>query len=307
MRQSPDELTRRSARSPQNPHLADTPRDPVRVEPLEEELRVTPSRTDEIAEARERDLARRAALRRQHVLRHVERVSADREAVTEAHEPPARLEEAREVVVGDLRRADPCGRELRLESGSLSARGRRASRLPPGDRAASRVARTAGASARQRPRRQPAAERRDRSGPQPRFGREARPRTLRAMRTRAPTGQRARLRRARRRGRVAAHRHERARRSSRRRLRARGARRASRRGGAEAADQERFRRRASSRREGSRGPDRAATIGEESRSWANRSPRRTTRAGELAVPRCTVTRAPSSIGCDLLEGDVEPV
>ena len=41
---------------------------------------------------------------------------------------------------------------------------------------------------------------------------------------------------------------------------------------------------------------RAATTGDARRSWAKRSPRRTTRAVQCAVPRCTCTRASSAIG-----------
>ena len=70
------------------------------------ELRVAASRSDEVAETRERDLSFGLTLREQDVLRDLERIGADRVAVAEPHEPSARLEEARELVVGDLRRSD---------------------------------------------------------------------------------------------------------------------------------------------------------------------------------------------------------
>jgi hypothetical protein len=90
-------------------------RQAVRIESFEEELCVAASRADEIAEARERDLARQPALRDEDVLRHLERIGPDRVAVAQPDESAVRLEEARELVVLDLRRAGACTRELRLE------------------------------------------------------------------------------------------------------------------------------------------------------------------------------------------------
>ena len=52
---------------------------------------------------------------------------------------------------------------------------------------------------------------------------------------------------------------------------------------------------------------RAARTGAARRSWACSSPTRTTRPGMRLVPWCTESRAPSAIGCELLERDLEPV
>src|SRR5204862_1304553 len=94
--------------------VADAPRDAVRVETLEQELRGLAAGAEQVAEARERDAAGGLAFLDERLPGPCVGVGRDRVAVADADEPPALLEEARERGIVDPHRLEA---ELRLERG----------------------------------------------------------------------------------------------------------------------------------------------------------------------------------------------
>src|SRR5581483_8243090 len=93
-------------RAAEDSHVARPARDAVRVEALEQELRRTPAHAEQVAEARQRDLAPRLALRDEHAPHLVVGGTRHGQPGAEADEPPLLLEEAREPRVVHLHRLE---------------------------------------------------------------------------------------------------------------------------------------------------------------------------------------------------------
>ena len=281
--------------APEHPRVADAPRDAVRVHPLEQQLRVAPADAGEVAEARERDPAGGRALRPHQLDRALVRCAPTRVAVAEPDEPTRALEDA-----GRGRDRRPSSRPARLGELVLDRNGLGG---PRAERR--RGARTVEPGA------APLEPEQRLDVPRPRLCRRLDPRVERigavepgSSSARSPSSQARETSQsparstpsAPRRGDGRARRRARARRSSQPGRPARAARTGPDRRGAAERGRAPARPRSSSRRAGSTRSPRAATTRRESRSCAQRSPARATRAGLSAVPRCTVTRAPSAIG-----------
>ena len=118
--------------------VSDAPREPVRVEALEQELRRLPPDAEQVAEARERDAARRLALGHERVARAVVRLGRDRVAVADADEAALLLEEARER---RDRRASAARARAAPPARPQPRRARRALPSRPAGRASRRAAR----------------------------------------------------------------------------------------------------------------------------------------------------------------------
>ena len=116
-------LIRSRGCSPEDAAIADATGEPVLVEALEQELGIAPADSEEVAKAGKGDLARGPALTEDNVRRDLVRACTDRVSSAQPDELPARLEEAGELVVADLRGPDPGGGELALEGSSIVGSG----------------------------------------------------------------------------------------------------------------------------------------------------------------------------------------
>ena len=219
-----------------------------------------------------------------------------------------RVEEARELVVLDLRRAHAGLGELALERVGLGAPPAERRRRRRAGRASRRGARTGAAGRRPPPRTRSEPARPGRSGRPPRCARGGPARAPRATRARTPTAPAARRRAARRRARSAATRRETGacdRRGDVPALEQLPSRDSSRcRGGARVEHDPAAERRLAA--QDTRSP-RAATTGSARRSCAKRSPSSHDPRGRVRRPDVDLESRAVGDRLELLERDVEPV
>ena len=108
---------------PQHAAVAEATRDPVLVEPLEQELSIAATDAREVAEAGEGDLTRRPALDNDELARLLVGTRRDDEPVPEPDEPAVSLEIPHQLTIVDLHRREAGRLELPLQLlGGLSPR-----------------------------------------------------------------------------------------------------------------------------------------------------------------------------------------